>query len=1558
MEVHNDPLWQKALEETFTGPGDLGDEGAVPVSSREEVQGLLEGIDSGAIKYDALPDEAKRGVDMARSAYDRYSQLASEGTPGASTGQEQRFLQSDTGAPSPIPEAQPKPVKDGYFPDQKGYVVFSEDELLQQKRGLTDSQALSGPVMKAAVMKAMNNGVSIAEAAQQALANYSETGNPEVAFQAETDTAIDKDTEEVMNSFRGTDMFQDPEAVEEQVAITQEAIRQMREEGKDPDFVFWSMVADPGVREETVKRIAAEHKFRELAAKTWDDMSKADVFFGFMRDFLLPLNFYDNIRISGSAFNAEEYLNNVVNNVRSMSPEEQEQMVPIVQEWVSDNLPSLKQMSLYSAFASPEYSRDLEDFSKEWALFDAAELAFMGATVATAVVKLNQARKVAKDMKNLGMKAEVAEGVAAAAVAKSDEAVKMLGMDDKSLANTLSPFATEIADPNSIDNISKMSYDNIVEFERRNKAWEERARSEQDILREGAFSEDQRKALEQDKINKFLKEYSVQDGLVTERRRDGFSFEYEGFDEDGNSLGRMTQDFKFTLDDASAWEVDTIGMASQYVLSPLSMFKSKDTRDLARQAQRLDNVQAKMLNEMRWLYRDALKSVTGDTGLKVFTPGTRKKLADLDFILLKGDQEKAVYSVDQLKSGVLGVKLKDDQVEAYYKVRSLLDTLGRVREDGMRREKLLRGERGVLIGDKHLSGKVYVNASDAASSLNDSNRKFIYHETDGNILKEELSLADAYQEGFSLVRLGEPMDLAGDGNKVFYALVKSDNVTDLPENLLNIRPGYVPKINEQAAYFVREHVAHTVDGTPILASDTRASSKAIRAFARKEEADEFVRVMTEKAAKEGKTIDQVRYERYEDRELEKTRAISTMGDEHQLGRPGSLFTGARAEELLWGVEGIEAPRVDSFTAVSHYIANLSRYSARNEWRLGMEAAALKTANQLEGRGNRVYKSFDQLKEAPVDTESGIIIRALHRQIEEWMNWPTADELWFGHAVQKIIDSSFGKKMEVAHGALFNLKQKDPTAAMRAAAFHGLLGWFNPVQLWVQAQGAAVAASMNILRPDKLALALKDQGVLRVIQGTLKTDEQIKRGAKAFGNNPERTLELVRAWERSGLEDSVLATADHSAALRGRGVALDAISRAADKGLMFYREGELFNRRFSFSTAFEEWKMANKGKELTDDDLRGIIDRSHNLMLNMSKGNRARWQRGILGTSTQFQQVSAKTVESLLGLNGNFTGKERTKIFMGQMALYGGAGIPLGTMGSQWAAEMLGYDSISDVEENMSPGTVKALNEGFLGWMTLMLFDVDVDIGNRSSLWNGIENIADSILYGEGNMVANMLGAFTGPAGGFWKAMVGDYAPLSLTVAQDRPLAITNLATNPLIGSISFFKNVDKALFMDRMGVILNTNMDPVVIGPFDWRESLAVAMGFKLVKEREVYDLRKQNKISDEYRSKVVKEIVRINYQAAQWGNSDEGLTDQRHKWIEEATAALIQSVDGNWQQLEVIKAVEQKLRDSKKDPRAIEYHKWRERQAEDKVNFIQSIRRELNTSGIYQQGLYQEGEE
>ena len=97
-----------------------------------------------------------------------------------------------------------------------------------------------------------------------------------------------------------------------------------------------------------------------------------------------------------------------------------------------------------------------------------------------------------------------------------------------------------------------------------------------------------------------------------------------------------------------------------------------------------------------------------------------------------------------------------------------------------------------------------------------------------------------------------------------------------------------------------------------------------------------------------------------------------------------------------------------------------------------------------------------------------------------------------------------------------------------------------------------------------ALALADH---------MESEAGIANVAKALGMKPENLMFLKSAWRKSGLKDAVLTTGDYAAAAHGRGIAMDALKRASDKGLLFYRIGEMFNRRVSFVTAFREWQMA-------------------------------------------------------------------------------------------------------------------------------------------------------------------------------------------------------------------------------------------------------------------------------------------------------------------------------------------------------------------------------------------------
>jgi len=87
-------------------------------------------------------------------------------------------------------------------------------------------------------------------------------------------------------------------------------------------------------------------------------------------------------------------------------------------------------------------------------------------------------------------------------------------------------------------------------------------------------------------------------------------------------------------------------------------------------------------------------------------------------------------------------------------------------------------------------------------------------------------------------------------------------------------------------------------------------------------------------------------------------------------------------------------------------------------------------------------------------------------------------------------------------------------------------------------------------------------------------EVLRKGAgtvgKAAGMNENELIRLHDLWRKTGYFDSVKQTADHGAASKGYGMSVDLFKRAADSGLIFYRAGELTNRRLSFSTAVNRW----------------------------------------------------------------------------------------------------------------------------------------------------------------------------------------------------------------------------------------------------------------------------------------------------------------------------------------------------------------------------------------------------
>lgn len=1419
-------------------------------------------------------------------------------------------------------------------------------------------------IVKSGIMEAYLSGSSMPEAIAKTY-QESQKNFPQDVAANKTSQIVAEDRQQYREMAQ--DILVNSDTQEE--AITGlAAVQDLEEESygqQDIDFTALGLTLSPDIGDEVIKKLAVKAKVARQQAEIFDNMDWMDWGRNILGIVLPGKQLKDNYDLTESVFSGEEWAQNFIDNWQALSPEEQEERLPAVKEMFMDVLPEMRAAQMLGALTKANPEEAMEELNALWAAWDVAEISTLGLKAFSTIRKFNKGQRLIKVMAENGKKEEAGEIVATALSTGSEEALDVVGTDVLGAAGSASKLNTEALVTTSVDGLSKPIMNSLDEFAGENKKLLDEVKEGKLYIKERFLTTAERERVDEAIVGRLQSRTDVDNVEVLESTPEYIDIKYNLVDE---NTGEVTEDiverFDITLDDAGAWQIDKVGLLSSLVNSPTVWARHGDFIDEVKAAQRLDNVSAKLYNKLTKLHMEAMSPILGKGwSIKGLSPVAREKMARLDKILLQGDREKRVFTVDELRSGQLdgGIALKDDEIEAYYKTRELVNTFLQLRDFARRRDYQIRGLKSLIIEGEDVSifGKPLTRDLDAVNSVNQTGRKMFYDSVDGVTRSfSDIDIAEMYRDGWTFTRLADPHRFKGADTEVYYVLHRTEDVHELPFDIIPKREGYIPKVNLKAAYFVKQFSSRNIDGTLVSAQDGRAASKTVRVFDNKQDAEAFAIEQEMIARREGKSPDEVFFKALGDRELEAFRASSGTDETFGLGT-GGMFTGARGDEdLLFGLDGVEMPRADAFTALSTNIASLSRYVPRNEWRLGLERKAVNTANALVAFGNRRYTTFDELANAPLDHDSGIIIRNLHRQISDWNNVPSQSEILYKYTVQKFIDSAIGRKLtktKSGSDTLHALKSVDPVTAARAAAFHGMLGWFNPVQLWVQAQGAMTSLSMSMFNPAQLGRVMQNQTALQVLQHVKFTDANVKHVAKALGMDVNELKDLKTAWDKSGLFDGVLTTADHAAASRGYGIGMDALKRSADKGLTFYRSGELFNRRLAFTTSYQEWRAANKGAELSDEALKGILDRSNNLMLNMTKAARSQYQKGLLSLPTQFMSINHRTIEALLGVNGNFTRGERGKIIMGQVAMYGAAGVPLGNYVAQEVAAMLGYDTQEKIEKEMPPELRKLINEGFVGMTTLAMFGADLDISDRSSLVGSMDDFVDELVFGDGTLFENISGAFGTQGGRFWSAATDKWAPFSIGLSADRPVDYAKVALNPLINSITTFRNIDKAIFMHNYHQLLDSKNRLVIPKDFSLVEEMATAIGIRLTDEVEVYDIEKRERYLKEYRSNVANQIT-MWYRQAAVDAMDGALTDEKKQVMMDAVATLMQTVPSPRDRRLISETVAKNLKESgnRRNKAWTDYMKSSVNEAVDELHNIRSL---FVNTGVMQEGSY-EGQE
>lgn len=1216
-----------------------------------------------------------------------------------------------------------------------------------------------------------------------------------------------------------------------------------------------------------------------------------------------PKFILDNIQTFGefNPLSAEKAFRQLVSGFRGMSPEEQRRVFPQIKKELLAALPRTRAVQILLALADPTI---VEDVAFEFGPLAVAESLLVLAGFATLIARGRKQFKIISQLSAMGRKQDAARINTAALADETGSMKDATGIDKLSAENSSLPFKTDDYDPAADNSISGAAQQHILGFRESARKITRDVDQNQQALPEGLLNPaEMQKAVDriddqfQGLVGNLLDQPKITEAgsieipstlkfnrTITTR---GVKYDFKISDQAGNEeIGEFTG--SFNLDDIGKWTAMRRSFFN--IASPRRLSVNTDLEEDVKAALRLDFSGTAVQTRFKQLLVAAGKGVRKEDGV-----GRTTQLRQIDEVLLEGDAARKQWTVLELKAGVGGNQLNDAQIVAYYNYREIFDSMFWLRNQTARRDMDGRGFLSISrvgptkVGDDFEEvageaagigfGRPDVDAIAARTTIrNNPNIRQLVKLDSGEVRQvRDIDFDKLYADNYRLVFLQDDMIVGS--SRYSHILVRSDNISDLPNQVLAYRDGYVPKFNPKGNYFVQSFRNSHINGAP---GTTR---KVMRGFDNKRDADAWAAEQRQLIAAEVHPDGIL--ERHLDGGLDGIRVIKDgdlealrVGDS-RLGATEGLIYGPRREEPLpFGLDGSTNERASAFESLQLYLENTKNFATRNEWRMGMAKRWENTVFDATGIRAKFGDMSDTFRKSHQE------LARWHDRIAEWAGWENKSETFWDKMTLSAYEWAtkapfLGKDSRVTQ-FLHTTRQVDPLGAIRSITFHTLLGAFNPIQLLVQAQGAAVAAAV-LGNPLKIARISGRANLLTALQHLDSSPGGMADMIKSFGKNGigkgdvDEWTAIKQFWDETGLHDSVLSSADYDAAIMGYGITRSTFKRVSEKGLLFFRAGELFNRRFSFLTALDEFGgiaavAGNVAKK------KEVLSRTSDLMLNLQRANRASWQKGFLSIPTQFMQISAKTMESLWGAN-KILGKganrisDRVRVMLMQAALYGSAGVFFGKSFARQFLSAVGVEQ-SDLDAEEYEKYIIGVNGG-LSDLFFQGIGADVTFAERGSLVNGWDQSLISLMF-EPNILPTIL---AGPSGALperlyfflknklWPLMAELEMPD--TYENDPDLDEVSLAEtlkflavdagSALLSPFSTWTSIQKAWIMNDMDLILSRRRDIVARGPFSAMTVALTSVGLKPLVEREVATLRKLNRNNDEYIKMRADWIMHIN---------------------------------------------------------------------------------------------------
>ena len=281
--------------------------------------------------------------------------------------------------------------------------------------------------------------------------------------------------------------------------------------------------------------------------------------------------------------------------------------------------------------------------------------------------------------------------------------------------------------------------------------------------------------------------------------------------------------------------------------------------------------------------------------------------------------------------------------------------------------------------------------------------------------------------------------------------------------------------------------------------------------------------------------------------------------------------------------------------------------------------------------------------------------------------------------------------------------KNPLAFARAFAFHTKMGFFNPIQLFLQ-MNTMVNTFAITGNPLRVGSALS--GVMLMQMARVNRNPEI---LAALGKKAEKLGWRPGEWEE--MESTFRNLALH--VVEGEVGSLDVMTspklfkgvggQFLDKGLFFFRESERVVRMNAWAVAFKEFRDKNPTKVLNNMDVNTILARQEVLSGNMTRSSNALWQKGLTGPMTQFWGYPARITEQLLGKQ--LTRAEKLRLGTAFAAMYG---VPVSLSAATmfqvpgWSTDDIRKYALEngiDVNSGLASVAMNGLPAELIRWMT-------------------------------------------------------------------------------------------------------------------------------------------------------------------------------------------------------------------------------------------------------------------